>query len=150
LIIQVVSRKPCGARNGHRIREKASSIGCSHLSTNLSQLNGARHTRSLARQDKAPDGVLILSGALSHVPTVQGVEQRLCPRFLLENEMYQCAFCSSTKTRDKYFCCPSSIWRPNMYSVCAQHEHMTLSWEDVYPTEDCKPITRHESKLGIL
>lgn len=62
--------------------------------------------------------------------------------------MYPCAFCSNISARDKWFVCPSTIFRPNMYSVCEEHVDLSLNWNDVYPTDGCKPITRHEHKVN--
>lgn len=61
---------------------------------------------------------------------------------------YPCAFCSQPGTIERFFVCPGNIWRPNMYSVCKQHKDLCLKWEDIYPTDDCKPITRHEDKVN--
>lgn len=85
---------------------------------------------------------------LSHLPIVERVEQRLCLRFFIEDIMYHCAFCERPGNIDKYFVCPSHIWRPNMYSVCENHQTMSLQWHDVYPAENCQPITRHEDKVN--
>lgn len=59
---------------------------------------------------------------------------------------FSCAFCSQPGTIDRFFVCPGHIWRPNMYSVCSARKYIYLKWEDVYPTDDCKPIIRHEDK----
>lgn len=60
--------------------------------------------------------------------------------------MLQCAFCDSTETIDRYFVCPSYIYRPNMYSTCDKHKHLFLKYEDVYKDSASAPITRHEDK----
>lgn len=61
--------------------------------------------------------------------------------------MYKCAFCQQPGPIEKFFGCPGTVYRPNMYTVCDEHKEMHLTWEDVYPTDDCKPITRHEDKV---
>ena len=58
--------------------------------------------------------------------------------------MYACAFCSKDSKLYKYFICPSHIYRPNMYSVCDEHKELSLKYEDVYPSDGCKPIIKHE------
>lgn len=60
---------------------------------------------------------------------------------------YRCAFCDDRGIHEKWFSCPSTIWRPNMYTVCDAHKDMYLSWNDVYPAEQEKAVTRHEYKL---
>jgi hypothetical protein len=55
-----------------------------------------------------------------------------------------CDFCSNTGTIQKFFICPSSVFRPNMYTVCDKHQDKELKYEDVYPKKGCAPITQHE------
>lgn len=60
---------------------------------------------------------------------------------------YPCAFCSEDGSMQKWFVCPSTQWRPNMYTVCENHKDKYLKWDDVYPSYDCLPVTRHEDKV---
>ncbi len=46
----------------------------------------------------------------------------------------------------RYFVCPSTIYRPNAYSVCKKHSHLSLTYDDVYPDENGMAIIRHEDK----
>lgn len=60
----------------------------------------------------------------------------------------KCAFCDKPEYMPKWFVCPSYIYRPNLYSVCEEHQNLSLTWDDVYPDEGGPAITRHEYKTG--
>lgn len=61
--------------------------------------------------------------------------------------MHKCAFCQNYGPILKYFACPGYVYKPNAYTVCAGHKEKSLTWDDVYPYEGCKPVIRHEDKV---
>ena len=60
---------------------------------------------------------------------------------------FKCAFCDKDEWQGKWFVCPGAVYRPNQYSVCEEHQNMSLRYEDVYKSNDAPPIIRHEYKL---
>lgn len=62
--------------------------------------------------------------------------------------MFKCAFCEKPQWEygERWFVCPSSIYRPNQYSVCEEHDKLSLKYEDVY-LDDGTIIIRHEDKV---
>lgn len=63
---------------------------------------------------------------------------------------YSCAFCEKPGYYQKYFVCPSTIWRPSMYTICKEHHDQSISYYDVYPEDGSSPELRISQKLMEL
>ena len=60
--------------------------------------------------------------------------------------IYKCAFCNKEESMQKWFVCPGTVYRPNMYSVCDDHKDLSLKWEDVYPDHLGMSVLKHHDK----